>query len=106
MRLFHIIRYILKRQGSEEMAILTIKDLDFSYHSPQGETKALTDINLTVNEGEFISIVGPSGCGKSTLLSIIAGLTPVTGGFLSITRQSDICCSVTISLSGGRYMTM
>lgn len=78
---FHIIRYILKRQGSEEMAILTIKDLDFSYHSPQGETKALTDINLTVNEGEFISIVGPSGCGKSTLLSIIAGLTPVTGGF-------------------------
>lgn len=62
------------------MAILTIKDLDFSYHSPQGETKALTDINLTVNEGEFISIVGPSGCGKSTLLSIIAGLTPVAEG--------------------------
>ena len=52
---FHIIRYILKKQGSEKMAILTIKDLDFSYHSPQGETKALTDINLTVNEGEFIS---------------------------------------------------
>ena len=68
---FHIIRYILKRQGSEEMAILTIKDLDFSYHSPQGETKALTDINLTVNEGEFISIVGPSGCGKSTFLKTL-----------------------------------
>ena len=78
---FHIIRYILKKQGSEKMAILTIKDLDFSYHSPQGETKALTDINLTVNEGEFISIVGPSGCGKSTLLSIIAGLTPVADGY-------------------------
>ena len=70
-----------KETGVREMAILTIKDLDFSYHSPQGETKALTDINLTVNEGEFISIVGPSGCGKSTLLSIIAGLTPVADGF-------------------------
>lgn len=62
------------------MSILTIKELDFSYHSPKGETKALTDINLTVNEGEFISIVGPSGCGKSTLLSIISGLTPAKSG--------------------------
>lgn len=64
------------------MSILTIKDLDYSYHSPKGETKALTDINLTVCEGEFISIVGPSGCGKSTLLSIISGLTPAEGGTL------------------------
>ena len=77
---FHIIRYILKKQGSEKMAILTIKDLDFSYHSPQGETKALTDINLTVNEGEFISIVGPSGCGKSTFLRSLNLLEEPTGG--------------------------
>ena len=62
------------------MAILTIKDLDFSYHSPQGETKALTDINLTVNEGEFISIVGPSGCGKSTFLRSLNLLEEPTGG--------------------------
>lgn len=80
MRLFPYNKVYPKETGVREMAILTIKDLDFSYHSPHGETKALTDINLTVNEGEFISIVGPSGCGKSTLLSIIAGLTPVADG--------------------------
>ena len=62
------------------MSVLQIKDLDFSYHSPAGETKALKNINLTIEDGEFISIAGPSGCGKSTLLSIIAGLTKAEHG--------------------------
>ena len=44
------------------------------YHSLNGEVSALENINLTVQEGEFVSIVGPSGCGKSTLLSLMAGL--------------------------------
>lgn len=61
-------------------AFLSIKGLSFSYHSPEGETKALHDINLSLKEGEFIAIVGPSGCGKSTLLSLIAGLLPFIGG--------------------------
>ena len=61
-------------------AFLSIKGLSFSYHSPEGETKALENINLSLKEGEFIAIVGPSGCGKSTLLSLIAGLLPFTGG--------------------------
>jgi NitT/TauT family transport system ATP-binding protein len=43
-------------------------------------TVALQDVNLTVREGEFVSLVGPSGCGKSTLLRVIAGLGPITGG--------------------------
>jgi len=50
------------------------------YHSLNGEIDALQNINFSVSEGEFISIVGPSGCGKSTLLSLIAGLmAPPTG---------------------------
>lgn len=61
-------------------AFLSIKDLSFSYHSPEGETQALQDINLSLKEGEFIAIVGPSGCGKSTLLSLIAGLLPYHSG--------------------------
>lgn len=54
--------------------ILSIKHVNFAYHSLFGETPVLKDINLSVREGEFVAIVGPSGCGKSTLLSLIAHL--------------------------------
>lgn len=60
--------------------ILEINQLSLSYHAPSGETTALADINLTLHQGEFISILGPSGCGKSTLLSAIAGLEAPSGG--------------------------
>lgn len=44
----------------------------------------LKDIDLAIEEGEFISLLGPSGCGKSTLLKTIAGLIPVSGGTVSL----------------------
>lgn len=60
--------------------ILELRNIGYSYHSLQGETKALENISFGVTEGEFVAIVGPSGCGKSTLLSIISGLLePETG---------------------------
>ena len=40
------------------------------------EIRALADVNLSIRENEFISIIGPSGCGKTTLLKIIDGLIP------------------------------
>ncbi|WP_374627412.1 ABC transporter ATP-binding protein [Devosia sp.] len=49
-----------------------------------GATKVLHDINLEVEDGEFVIFVGPSGCGKSTLLRIIAGLEDATGGEIRI----------------------
>lgn len=45
---------------------------------------ALADVNLTIKEGEFVSVVGPSGCGKSTLLRIIAGLDRPSAGSLTL----------------------
>jgi len=60
--------------------ILELKNVYYSYYTTDGETTALEDISLSVQNGQFISIVGPSGCGKSTLLSLIAGLIkPSTG---------------------------
>jgi len=46
----------------------------------QNGTLALTDVDLTIADGEFVSLLGPSGCGKSTLLRLIAGLGAVSGG--------------------------
>ena len=54
--------------------MIDIRHLQKKYQTEAGEIEALRDVTLSVQEGEFISIVGPSGCGKSTLLNIIAGL--------------------------------
>lgn len=51
-----------------------------NYHTVDGVTEALKDINFTVEKGEFISIIGPSGCGKSTLLNIISGILKPSSG--------------------------
>ncbi len=50
----------------------------------EGGTRALTDVNLEINDGEFMVLVGPSGCGKSTLLRMIAGLEDITEGTMKI----------------------
>lgn len=70
--------------------ILEVKNLGKEFHSLSGETNAIKDISLTVNEGEFIAIVGSSGCGKSTLLNIIAGLDQVSHGTIKITDGKKI----------------
>ena len=62
------------------MPILEIDHLQKSY----GETHILHDINISIDEGDFLVLVGPSGCGKSTLLNCIAGLEPITGGAIRI----------------------
>ena len=54
--------------------------LSYTYLTRTGETLALKDLDLTIRDGEFCSIVGPSGCGKSTLLGIISGLLQPTEG--------------------------
>ena len=69
--------------------LLEISNLSYSYHSLQGETLALNDINFSVEEGEFAAIVGPSGCGKTTLLSIIAGLLTPEQGSVSLVNADD-----------------
>lgn len=63
--------------------ILELKNINYAYHTPEGETPALRNISFSLAPGEFTAVVGPSGCGKSTLLSLIAGLmVPESGEIL------------------------
>lgn len=65
-------------------AFLNLTNVRYSYHSPEGETPALSDISFSVKEGEFVAIVGPSGCGKSTLLNLICGLLAPEAGEITL----------------------
>src|SRR3972149_6822252 len=58
------------------MAHVSVRNLDVSF----GRLKVLENLDLDVEEGEFIVLLGPSGCGKSTLLNAIAGLLDINGG--------------------------
>ncbi|MGC3939853.1 ABC transporter ATP-binding protein [Roseobacter sp. EG26] len=62
------------------MTALTLTNV----HKSFGEIEVLKDINLTVEDGEFVVFVGPSGCGKSTLLRVIAGLEDASSGTVNI----------------------
>lgn len=68
--------------------VLEIQNLSYSYHTPEGETKALKNISFSINSGEFVAVVGPSGCGKSTLLSIISGLLDPSEGTIKLNGKS------------------
>ena len=60
--------------------ILRFENVSMRYHTKQGETIAVQDLNFSVQDGEFTAIIGPSGCGKTTLLSLAAGLFKPSSG--------------------------
>ena len=62
-------------------AAIAIQDLSVVFHTEAGDVHALDRVSLTVEAGQFISLLGPSGCGKSTLLRVVADLiAPSSGG--------------------------
>ena len=64
--------------------MITLNSLSKIYRTDEIETVALENVNLTVERGEFLSIMGPSGCGKSTLLNIMGLLDAPTMGIVEI----------------------
>jgi len=65
--------------------IVSFKGVDRRFKTPDGQlTTALTDINLDIYPGEFVSVIGPSGCGKSTLIRIAADLLAPSNGEVTV----------------------
>ncbi len=64
----------------ERKALLEAVHVGHEYQARGTTVVALDDVNLTIRDGDFVTIVGPSGCGKSTLASMFAGLVTPTQG--------------------------
>ena len=64
-----------------------IENAGMTFNTKKGKFTALTDINLHIDQGEFIALIGHSGCGKSTLLNLIAGLLDATDGVLLLANK-------------------
>lgn len=72
-----------------DSASIILRHLGKAFVTARGQVTALTDINISIGDGEFFSIVGPSGCGKTTLLRILAGLDVASSGTTSIKVTTD-----------------
>ena len=82
------------------MAIIELNNIGKVFRTREIETTALENVNLSVEKGEFLSIMGPSGCGKSTLLNIIGLLDNPTSGTVRIT---DTDCATLSDSARARF---
>jgi NitT/TauT family transport system ATP-binding protein len=76
-----------KAQAASD-AVIDISDLSLTFQTADGPVQALSDIDLTVERGEFVSFIGPSGCGKTTLLRVIADLAQPSAGAIRVNGLS------------------
>ncbi|MEQ8357041.1 MAG: ABC transporter ATP-binding protein [Kiloniellaceae bacterium] len=68
--------------------VIEVEDLSLTFQTADSPVFALSEVNLTVEAGDFVSFIGPSGCGKTTLLRVIADLERQTAGRISVNGVS------------------
>lgn len=66
------------------MTVVSAKGLGLTFETADGPVHALSDVNLSIAKGEFVSFIGPSGCGKTTFLRVIADLEQPTAGAITV----------------------
>lgn len=69
------------------MSKISLQNVSLKYEEQNNAFCAIKDINVSIKEGEFVSIIGPSGCGKSTLLSLLTGLNFPSDGYILLDGQ-------------------
>ncbi len=70
--------------AGEARRVVDIKQLSVTFQTADGPVYALAEVDLEVEQGEFVSFIGPSGCGKTTLLRVIADLESPSGGSITV----------------------
>ena len=76
------------RDQTRREDVIDIRDLSLTFHTSDGPVQALSGIDLSVEQGEFVSLIGPSGCGKTTLLRVIADLEHPSAGSILVNGLS------------------
>lgn len=69
-------------------SVIEATDLGLTFETNDGSVHALSDVNLSIGQGEFVSFIGPSGCGKTTFLRCVAALETPTAGNLTVNGMS------------------
>lgn len=70
------------------MSVVSASGLSLTFETNDGPVHALSDVNLEIEAGDFVSFIGPSGCGKTTFLRVIADLERATGGQITVNGVS------------------
>ena len=68
--------------------VISAEKLSLTFQTSDGPVHALSEVDLDINEGEFVSFIGPSGCGKTTFLRVVADLEQPTGGSIAVNGKT------------------
>lgn len=77
-----------ERGEANAQTVINIKDLSLVFETNDGPVHALSNIDLAVKRGEFVSFIGPSGCGKTTLMRVVADLEQPTSGSVTVNGKT------------------
>ena len=87
MTLKQVVNNVAEMPASKK-AVVDINKLSLTFQTADGPVYALSDVDLTIEEGDFVSFIGPSGCGKTTLLRTVLGELPNRGGSITVNGES------------------
>ena len=79
---------VIESSNVQAPAVVSLKQVDLVFPTADEPVHALSNIDLQIDEGDFVAFIGPSGCGKTTLLRVIADLEQPTGGTVLINNMS------------------